>query len=154
MRIGWKTPRLVGTVLARAGGSLSVLKEGVPYPGNLADDAQWIPACRIKAGAVSREEAGREDYAVWILPPKTSTRALRFSHTAQLTDKSFAGWLGGVSVLGERLATVANQATAIAFSNPDRAGLINNDSNDGTWGAWSNGQDGAELVVSPSIPRW
>jgi hypothetical protein len=153
LRIGWKTPRLVGTVLARAGGSLSVLKEGVPYPGNIADDAQWIPACRIKAGALSKEEAGREDIALWILPPKTTTRALRFSHTATITDKSFAGWLGGVSVLDERFATVANQATAITFHNPDRAGLINNDSNDGTWGAWSNGQDGAELVVSPEHPE-
>src|SRR5579862_3245305 len=111
LRIGWKTPRLVGTVLARAGGSLSVLKEGVPYPGNISDDAQWIPASRIKAGALSKEEAGREDIALWILPPRTTTRALRFSHTATLTDKTFAGWLGGVSVLADRLATVANQAT-------------------------------------------
>jgi hypothetical protein len=153
MRIGWKTPRLVGTVLARAGGRLSVLKEGAAYPGALSDDSQWIPAMRIKSGAVSGDEAGREDIAVWILPPKTTTRAIRFSHAPEITDKTFAGWLGAVAILGDRLATVANQATAITTHTQDHAGLINNDSNDQTWGCWSNGQDGAELPLSREHPE-
>ena len=34
------------------------------------------------------------------------------------------------------------------------AALLNNGSNDGTWGAWDNGPEGAAQVVSPQHPAW
>ena len=61
LRLAWKTPLPVGTVLVRAGGQLSVLKPAAAYPGRLDQDADWLPATRIKAGAVSTAELARED---------------------------------------------------------------------------------------------
>src|SRR3954466_5858806 len=47
LRLGFAQAAPVGSVLVRGGGVLSVLKPGATYPGNLADDAQWIPAERL-----------------------------------------------------------------------------------------------------------
>ena len=110
LRIGWKTSLAVGSILARSGGTVSVLKATAAYPGNLADESQWLPAQRLRAGQVGHEEAGGEDYALWVLPPGTNTRALRFSHVAKATDDRYSGWLGGVYILSERMANVAPQA--------------------------------------------
>ena len=125
-----EAPITVGTVLVRAGGTLSVLLPRANYPGNMADEPQWIAGQRLVAeegdsphlperpegcfaqmGTVplfpSDEPAEAEDYAVWVFPPGTKTRALRFTHTAQPTDSSYSGWLGGAYVLPERMANVA-----------------------------------------------
>ena len=51
LRIGFKTPIVVGTVIVRGGGQLSMLRPTAPYPGDLADDSQWAPAeCRRTTG--------------------------------------------------------------------------------------------------------
>ena len=73
LRIGWKAALPVGTILARAGGQVSVLKAAAAYPGNMADETQWLPAIRLRGAAVTRDEAGQEDYCLWTLPPGTST---------------------------------------------------------------------------------
>ncbi len=153
LRIGWKDAVPVGVVLARGGGQVSVLKADAAYPGKMGDESQWVPAQRLKRAAVCRDEAGPEDIVVWVLPPKTRTRAVRFSHAPEPTDKIYAGWLGGVTLLAERFATVGAQAIAVTTHAPDRAGRINDDSNNGTWGAWENGPEGAERAVSPENPE-
>lgn len=56
-------------------------------------------------------EVGADGFALWVLPPGTMTRALRFTHTAQPTDKLYAGALGGVLVLAERVANLAPRAS-------------------------------------------
>ncbi|MHB8971591.1 MAG: hypothetical protein ACYC3X_18500 [Pirellulaceae bacterium] len=152
MRIGWKNVLTVGTVLARGGGQVSVLKADAAYPGDLQDESQWIPAQRLKSAHVCRDQADNEDFVIWVLPPKTSTRAIRFSHSPEATDKLFAGWLGGVALLGERFATVGSQAIAVTTNNPDKANRINDDSNNGTWGVWENGPAGVERAISPEHP--
>lgn len=154
LRIAWKAPLAVGSVLVRAGGRLSVLKPGAAYPGNLADDAQWIPAVRLAGREVTRKEAGREEYALWVLPPGTTTRALRFTHDAAATDREYAGWLGGAALLTGRYANMAPQAFASARANSEKAGRINDGTNNGTWNAWDNGKEGADEVVSPEHPEW
>ena len=65
LRIGWKEPIAIGSVLVRCGGQLSVLKPDALYPGDLNDESQWVAAERIKDGRVSCEEVRREEYAVW-----------------------------------------------------------------------------------------
>jgi hypothetical protein len=154
LRLGWKNPVPVGTVLARGGGQVSVLKANAACLGDLKDDAQWVPAQRLKNARVGRDGAAVEDIALWVLPPKTSTRAIRFTHTPEPTDKLFSGWLGGVCLLADRFATVGSQAVAVTANSPERAGRINDDSNNGTWGAWENGPAGVETPVSPEPPRW
>ncbi len=138
LRIGFKAPVAVGTVLARGGGQLSVLKPDAAYPGALNDDSQWIPAQRLVEGVPSREEVGNDQYALWTLAPNTSTRALRFTHTAQPADNRYGGWLGSIFVMDARLINLAPQGVAAASSNNQKAVRINNGTNDSTWQAWDN----------------
>ena len=154
LRIGFRQARPAGTVLARAGGQLSVLKPTATYPGDLANEADWLPAQRMKSGAVGRDAGVQEDFALWVLPPGTATRALRFTHTPDLADKQYAGWLGGAYVLADRFANLAPQAIPAASSRNAAADKLNNENNDGLWQAWDNGKDGAAEAVSPAHPEW
>ena len=154
LRIGFKTPLSVGTVLARGGGQLSVLKAGSAYPGALHDETQWLPAQRLVNGAPSRAAVANDNYALWTLPAGTTTRALRFTHTADAADNRYAGWLGGVFVMSDRLVNLAPQGVAAASSNNQHAARINNGTNDGTWQAWDNHATDGSPVISSERPQW
>ena len=156
MRIGWKAPLTVGTVLVRGNVRVSALKADAAYPGNMANEGEWISAVRLKGGDVSKDEAAPEICVVWVLPPNTVTRALRFTHSAAAGDKRRAGWIAGISLISERLANIAPQAIVIASAWNDEtarmaAARIVNESYD-SWGAWDNGPDGGAKVVSPENP--
>ena len=110
LRIAFTKPVTVGSVLVSGGGALSVLKEDVNYPGNLADDSQWLPAERLVNGATTQAEVLEGQYALWVLPSGTQTRALRFSHQPAPGDREMTGVLGGVWLTEERLGNVAPQA--------------------------------------------
>ena len=99
LRIGVKTPITVGSVLVRAGGQVSMLRPTAPYPGDLADESQWIPAERIARSPGADPRTADEQYVLWVFPKAAQTRALRFTHTARPADSRFAGWLGGAYVL-------------------------------------------------------
>jgi hypothetical protein len=152
LRVGWKTAAPVGAVLVQGGGQLSVLKSTAAYPGNLADDAQWTPAQRILNREVSTGEVSA--LAVWVLPPGTTTRAIRLAHTAYPQDTEYSGWLGGLYVLPARLANVAPQALPVVSATVDKARLLVDESLNGTWNAWDNGKDGAETAISTEHPEW
>jgi len=155
LRIGFHTTIAVGSVIVKGGGQLSVLKAGAAYPGDLANDSMWQPAQRLKDAQVSGDGvAARSEFAVWVLPPGTATRALRFTHTSAPADKEYAGWLGGACVLTERVANVAPQALASASSRNEAAALLNNSGDDNLWKAWDNGKDGGAEVVSPEHAVW
>ena len=95
LRIGFTKSIPIGSVLVCGGGRLSVLKPEASYPGDRADDSQWIPAERIVAGepgrpgvgepsppgvsGAGRQAVGEGGYASWLVPAGTSTRALRLS---------------------------------------------------------------------------
>ena len=154
LRIGFKTPTTIGAVLVRGGGRLSVLRPTATYPGDLADDTQWSPAERIKDGKISNDEVGREEFAVWVLPPKCAVRALRFTHVASPTETTYHGWLGGAFVLGSRMFNAAASASVATGSHNDAAARLNDESNNGTWNAWDNGADGGPRMVSSQHPEW
>ncbi len=153
LRLGWKTALRVGTMLVRGNVSVSVLKPDVNYPGHAGDDADWLPAQRLKHGVATREEPGREDYTLWVLPAITSTRAIRFTHTAAFADANYAGWLGGAMLLSERFANLAPQAVAITSTTDERSAKLNNESNDGTWGAWDVLRETNAAVISAERPE-
>ena len=156
LRIGFKRPLEIGSVLVRGGGTLSVLKAEAPYPGDLNRDSDWMPAQRLASGQLTGDEVERTGYALWSLPPGTRTRALRFSHLASATDKSYAGFLGGALVLSERADNIAPLATTGASSNAQDASRINNQDHD-NWQAWANlplRPTSDSAVISPQNPAW
>jgi hypothetical protein len=137
LRVGFRNPIAVGSVLARGGGKLSVLKPEAAYPGNPNDDSQWIPAERLKDGRVCADEAGADDDALWVLPSVVTTRALRFTHVAQPIDHVYGGIFNGAYVLSQRVANLAPQAVVTASSNGPHASRLNDEQDNG-WGAWDN----------------
>jgi hypothetical protein len=152
LRLGFREPVPTGSVLVRGGGQLSVLRPGATYPGNLFDDTQWIQAQRIVNHQLSTAEVDAESYALWVLPPGTKTRALRFTHVVTQTDKTYAGELGGVYVLSGRFTNLAPQATAIVSANMGAAPLLTDEKyNSGR--AWDNGPDFSHAVTRET-PEW
>ncbi len=153
LRIGFIKPVAIGSVLVSGGGTLSVLKTSSAYPGDLSDDSQWQPAERLINGAASHTEVPAGDYALWLLPPGTETRALRFSHAPAPGDREMAGVLGGLWVLPERLGNVAPQALVQSRARDDVSAKIVDESGNKTWQAWDNGEQGAALPLSPEHPE-
>src|SRR5690606_19494443 len=154
LRLAWKTAVTCGTVLVRGGGTLSVLRADAEYPGDLSDDSQWLPAERISGNEITSAAVTYEEYAMWVLPPRTTTRALRFTHIAASSDPQYTGRLGGALVLSGRFANIAPQAIAAASTMDQRSHLINNSSNDKMWETWRNGESGATEVISAERPEW
>ncbi|HCE46480.1 MAG TPA: hypothetical protein DET40_23290 [Lentisphaeria bacterium] len=165
IRIGFTKPVPIGAILAGGNIRVSVLKAEAAYPGNMADESQWIPAQRIKDGKVTGDELkGREDSALWTLPPATQSRAIRFSHTTSdvadvVGDGLYAGTLGGAYVLPERFANIAPIAAAVTRNSNEKASRLNNGNRDGYWNGWENINGGnkesfaaAKLVAED--PEW
>lgn len=153
LRIGFAERTAVGSVLVRGGGTLSVLNRDSAYPGDVADDSQWLAAERLVDGEVSQKEVGKEDYAMWVVPAGTQTRALRFSHWPTAGDPEMAGWLGGVWINEQRLGNLAPQALVQSVARDDESAKLVDESNNQTWPTWSNGEQGAPLPVTPEHPE-
>lgn len=156
LRIGFTRPISIGSVLVLGDVRVSVLKAGAPYPGSMADDAQWVPAQRIKVDQVVSEQPARNDYSVWILPSVLQTRALRFTHEAAVEDTVYGGWLGGAYVLAERFANVAIDGSMTATASNQYAGRMNNEGGGGIWQAWANltDRDRVRVETIAAKPEW
>ena len=152
LRVGFTEMLPIGSVLVRGGGTLSVLRTSAVYPGNTSDDSQWLPAERLAGDTIARTEVGGEGYALWTLPPDTRSRALRFSHQPGPGDREMAGWLGGVQMLGERIANLAPQALVRTAAREDVSAKLVDESNNRMWEVWDNGENGAALPVSAENP--
>jgi len=157
LRVGFKEEQPITSVLTIGNVDLSILKTNAVYPGKLDDDSQWVPAKRIEGSELTSNEGSDSSSSVsWILPPGTRTRALRFKHTAKMTNKYYQGELKGAYVLPERYVNLAPQATIVARSNNDKGSRLNNDSMDGFWGAWGNidGRNGKRVKTISEDPEW
>ena len=165
LRFGFREAIPVGSVVVRGGGTLSVLKHDAKYPGDLSDDSQWIPAQRLVNAEPEREpilearvgKAVRQGIGLWTLPPKVKTRAIRFTHVAQAADENYAGRIGGVMVLEDRLTNLASLATPSADSNQKHVAKIINGEND-QWEEWENvdfrtANEAKRPVVSETNPE-
>lgn len=156
LRIGFEKAVNIGSILARGGGQVSVLKPDAAYPGDLADDSEWIPAQRLQNGAVSDEEAGQNEVVVWTLPETVATRALRFTHTAAPSDQNYAGVLGGAALLADRWANLAPQALATASDSDQNAFRLNDGHLNGLASGWENipSRDGIRPTTIAADPEW
>ena len=153
LRIGFTHEIPVGTVIVKGGGSLSVLKSTAAYPGNQADEQDWIQAEHLVSGKASTAEVSPDQYTTWVLPPGTKTRALRFTHSASLQDPSCQGRISGVTVLADRLINVAPLAFLWSSANNPRARAIVNEKDDG-WKSWENIEytRNPSQMDSPKVP--
>lgn len=140
LRIGFKQAIRVGSILAGGGGEASVLRSDVAYPGDLANEAHWIRAERVVLGKTEAAGLGRYDIALWVLPPGSSTRAVRFTHRPQATEKETSCPLAGVYLLNERLLNIAPAARIVSASNLQTAAKLVDGKYD-TYGAWSNWEE-------------
>lgn len=139
LRIGFREPVAVGTVVALGNGALAFLKPDAEYPGRLDADEDWIPAQRLDDDQrpVASEPATANAIVGWVAPPGLKTRALRFTHTPGELDADFTGRLGGVLVLSGRYENLAPRARPVVSDNPGRASRLVNGLRQ-TWGAWDN----------------
>ena len=153
LRVGFVQEIPVGSVLVGGGGTLSVLKSGAAYPGNLNDDSQWIAAERLVDGKKSHAEVAEGDYGMWVLPPGTRTRAFRFSHVPAAGDRELAGTLSAAWVLSQRWGNVAPQASVQTRARDDASAKIVDESNNRTWQTWENAETGAVAPISSEHPE-
>jgi len=167
LRVGFTRPVPVGTILGWATSRISVLKSDAPYPGNLADDSQWIPAERIEStwngvsGAEQRanlqvttgETGFKSKLNFWVLPPGTVTRAIRFTHVAdRKNDGTLAGSMAPLCVLKERCIDAAVLSRVQVNAGRETA---HNVISTFEWQPWrSNPDDPNTNVVAPETPDW
>jgi len=156
LRISFEKPVTIGSILVHGTGRVSVLKPGAALPGSLNDDSQWIPAGRLKNGKVSDEEPRVDDEVIWTLPQTVTTQAIRFTHTAQPTDKSYAGALSGAVLFPDRWANLAPQALASASASDQYSSRLNDKSAHGGWSIWENisSRDGERAKTIAEDPEW
>ncbi len=157
LRVGFHDPAVVGTLMTRGGGRPSILKPGVDYPGDLNNEDHWLGGQRLQNGKLTGEETDREEFALWVFPAGTKTRALRFTHVPKPTDSTYGGWLGSALVMENRFSNAAPQAIASTGANEKRAKLLNNGKEDG-WGAWENREkndpaSAGDPIVSAEHPQ-
>ncbi|MBM4031803.1 MAG: hypothetical protein FJ291_08475 [Planctomycetes bacterium] len=136
-RVGFPREIALGTVVTRGKGRLSVLRPGAAYPGDPAREADWLPADRLRETQIS----------VWVLPPGTKTRALRWSAEGAPAAEAWpdlwrldplpegqVGWFGGLHAFPQRLMDVAPYAEIIPLTpGPDARRLA-----DGEYRVWRN----------------
>ena len=137
LRFGFYQPINIGSIITEGGGRPSVLKTGIPYPGNLNDESEWIAAQRLIKGQISNREALSNEYAIWIFPQGTQTTAIRFSHYPTILDENDAGTISGALVIDQRLSNIAPLAQLKSKSNTQKNNLLTNEI-DENWNAWDN----------------
>ena len=144
LRVGFTHAVGVGTILVRGDVTrVSVLRADAAYPGRIANDDDWIEATR---------QSGRE-LSLWVLPPDTKTRALRFTALGSAALESNAGHLLGASVLSDRLANLAPDALPLTSSHQEKAARLIDGSYQ-LWFPWDNDVDARATPVSAARPEW
>jgi hypothetical protein len=144
LRVGFTHAVGVGTILARGDVTrVAVLRADAAYPGRIANDEDWIEATR---------QSGH-DLTLWVLPPGTKTRALRFTALGSAALESNAGHLLGAVVLYDRFANLAPDAVPLTSSHQEKAvGLI--DGSYQLWFPWNNDANARATPVSAARPEW
>lgn len=147
----WGESVTVGSLIVVTTSRPKLLKENVVTGENgiltaeqIADDENWISGVRLlKNGDVTEEVTGiaRDELTVWMFPPETKSRAIRFEHTPLATDKTYAGWIGAVYVVSERVTNLAPFATVRVSAQEQYAERLNDGTYNDVWQTWDNGPE-------------
>jgi hypothetical protein len=145
LRLAFTAPLAVGTLVG-GGGEVSYLKPGAAYPGDVADNTQWVPV---------PVPAGQAGLRVLPFPAGVTTRAIRFTfHEPPAPGTKTRSGFGGLLVLAARLHNLTPEAEAYASSAPTGAAnlvestRVQNLITGGTWSA------APKEDISPAHPEW
>lgn len=143
LRVGLTQAVGIGTLVTVGRiSAVSVLAATAPYPGDPGDERQWVPAQHQRGSSLS----------TWLLPPETTTRAIRLTY--QPTSSERVGILAALYVLKDRFQDRAAEAVFFSSSNSAMAarvvdGQYNCDSESTSWSNASRSE-----VISASKPEW
>ena len=141
MRYAFKEAIPVGTVFSAHGATKpSVLKPGASYPGDLADDSQWVSGVRILADGRGSKEVDEKELSFWAFPTGTVTRAIRLTEDIGVTSGRRQGEVQGTYVFPERVEDLARTATYKATSDERELPKMINRSMIG-WDRWNGFSD-------------
>ena len=155
LRIGFAKSIPVGTIIVEGNVAVSILKQDIPYPGNLADNAQWITGQRVKGGGVTGDETKNiDDTTLWIFPAGTQTRAIRFTHTPEQNDNLYSGTIKGVYILPDRYVNISPQGLAISKSNNQYTKRINDERLQSQWENISSKDNEIRAKTITESPEW
>ena len=134
IRIAFREQQPIGSiVLPTCGGQFSALKPDAEYPGDAANDAQWLTLPSETAGNVQTITA----------PAELQTRAIRVTWTRGETPKeNFKPGLLGFKLFGHRFKNIAPAAKLSASSGTPGAG-----------GGWSSARRPDAKPITPIDPE-
>jgi len=134
LRIAWNSPQRIGTILSPHKLEIAALAPGTSYPGDLSNDADWVPL---------EADLSSPAMKVYVARPGTQTRALRIrvrnavkplaldQPQGPLTDSDETpAEFVGLRAIGPRLCAVAKDGKVEVSSGQVLAG-----------GAWQNVQN-------------
>ncbi len=106
LRIGFTQNIAVGSVLVRGGGTLSVLKPDTAYPGDVANDAQWLAADRLVGGEVSRQKSEMKTMRCgFYRQARRRERCVLATRPHRATAKRQAGWAASGSMSSDSVTS-------------------------------------------------
>ena len=127
----------IGSIFAVTGDRISVLKDDAPFPGDMADESQWVSPERLTpAGDVTGDSDG--GYVVWTFPSVVRTRAIRVSHASQALEPEKRGWVNTILLMPGRYQSLSAFSRVYADINANAAQKIVNQRHDGLGQTWSN----------------
>ena len=137
IRYAFTAPVEIGSLFACTGDRISVLREDAAFPGDMADESQWIAPRRLAPdGSVTADAS--DGYIVWTFEKPVRTRALRVSHTPQALDPEKRGWINSILLMPDRYQGLSAYARVYAEVNRNAAQKIVNQRHDGLGQTWSN----------------
>jgi len=150
-RIAFKEPVEVGTIIGNIGNcEVSYLKSGIPHPGDVNDDNQWVNI---------EDEFSDREFRVVVFPPNVKTTAIRFKFVKNqplLTpDRSV---ISGLIILKDRLFNHSFSASVFVENYPkENASQIESFGPhrliDGSLKEWRNDRKDNK-PISPENPSW
>ena len=161
MRYAFKEPVAVGTIFSAHGGiKPAVLRPDAPYPGDIADDSQWLSGKRILADGSGSDVVDDLEISFWAFPAGTVTSAIRLTEDIDeksgLSPQGFrSGRVDGLYVFPERVEDIARIASFKATSDERELPKMINRSMIG-WDRWNGFSDSPVSEDNPQeiVASW
>jgi hypothetical protein len=129
LRLAFNNPQPVGTIITPQNVTISALKPDAVFPGNIANDNDWIP---ISTAIMPREKpyyyaVPQVGMYIYTAPPNLTTRALRFTFVGRRDERRiipFSGGVSGAMITAKRFTNILTGA-ALSVSTGTVSGIGN-----------------------------